>query len=342
MCPETISRPQETSRPSASEPLSQACTKDYLTLLSHAERNLDMDMTNQVRQLLDSDKFLFESMQAHVTEGQGVMRDLVRIIKIARSLKTAIQQASDVTLSDLYVKAVSGGLAESPFIREIMLSIKKASSDVLSKALDTLKDSGDAGLSKAVRPIMTRFDKLRQKNKGSAEPLRSEHDVRNDTLRTTVVAQKVELSKQKASFTQRDSEYSKIVDDVHGLLEHHLANRLTNAKQIFMYEVVVYDLKGPHRDSLSSKPRFVIERALSSPHDYLNCACCKNASQEQSSTLLPSNPPTSMLYQLYLESGALINVADMYSAFKATLADKEGDEKQVTYVARLSSIVAIR
>ena len=48
--------------------------------------------------------------------------------------------------------------------------------------------------------------------------------------------------------------------------------------------------------------------------------------------MLPSNPPTSIMYQLYLESGALINVGDLYSAFNAMVAKENTDERSTMYV----------
>ena len=38
------------------------------------------------------------------------------------------------------------------------------------------------------------------------------------------------------------------------------------------------------------------------------------------------HPPTSILYQLYLESGALINAFDLWSAFNAIVGERYDDE----------------
>lgn len=46
-------------------------------------------------------------------------------------------------------------------------------------------------------------------------------------------------------------------------------------------------------------------------------------------SLAPTQPATSLLYRLYLESGALISVADLWSAFSAIIGDEDGgDEKE--------------
>jgi origin recognition complex subunit 3 len=44
----------------------------------------------------------------------------------------------------------------------------------------------------------------------------------------------------------------------------------------------------------------------------------------------PTLPPTALLYRLYLESGALINASDLWSAFAAIMeGEGEGDVSKV-------------
>jgi origin recognition complex subunit 3 len=46
------------------------------------------------------------------------------------------------------------------------------------------------------------------------------------------------------------------------------------------------------------------------------------------SALLVTQPPTALLYQLYLESGSMINVHDMWAAFNELIAKPEGGEEK--------------
>ena len=46
-------------------------------------------------------------------------------------------------------------------------------------------------------------------------------------------------------------------------------------------------------------------------------------------TLSGTQPATAILYQLYLESGALINVSDLWSAFFAIVGEDGGDEAPI-------------
>jgi len=56
----------------------------------------------------------------------------------------------------------------------------------------------------------------------------------------------------------------------------------------------------------ASNIRPATERALSSPYDYLASELCEN---------MATQPATSIVYQLYLNAGSLINIYDLWSAF---------------------------
>ncbi|KAI9662477.1 MAG: hypothetical protein M1821_008644 [Bathelium mastoideum] len=313
----------------------KAVPKDHLdaarnlqSFRRYAEGMLDEGKTDALRSLLDSEQEFLKSIQRHLSSGRDKMMGIVRTLKIVCKLRTHLQPSSDISPSNLYVKAMSGDFNQSPLVRELLLSVKKAQSDVLAKVLDDLKTFDEDEIAETAKQLRARLDALIANNKQADGPLRSEHDIRHETLRTTVVAQKVELSKQKSKITKIDSEYSQIVQDLHGTLEGHFKATLVDPKDLFMHEVFMYDIKGPHRDSFTPRPRSVIERALSAPHDYLNCNCCRSTREQDEPILLPSNPPASILYQLYLESGALINVSDLFSAFNAIVSKEDDSEKR--------------
>ncbi|TKA66944.1 hypothetical protein B0A49_09364 [Cryomyces minteri] len=216
-------------------------------------------------------------------------------------------------------------------MRDLLLSVKKSSSDVLSALLEDFVALDDKKLSSAVMKLQAQLKRLLDSSQGTSTPLRSEHDLHHSTLRTTVVAQKVELRKQKSDLSKKDSAYSEFLKQFYDLIEIYFSDTLINPKDLFLHEVFLYDLKSPHRDVFMPKPRFAIERALSAPHDYLDCECCVPAGGGlDEATLSSTQPATAILYQLYLESGSLINVSDLWSAFNAILNDDgDGDEAQV-------------
>jgi origin recognition complex subunit 3 len=231
-------------------------------------------------------------------------------------------------------------------VRALLLSTRKATSDVvlgLTQELVQLDIPPDV---KALcSHIYARLDELVQSsaNDGQAsQPLRSADDVKHSTLRTTVVAQKVELSKQKSALSKQDADYTALLRELTDLLENYFDGVLITPKQLLMHEIFLYDLRSPHREVLTPRPRHAIERALAAPHDYLDCDCCGPevdrviASGEggvDEINLTVSQPATALLYQLYLESGSLINASDFWQAFRA-IVDTADEQRTIALFQR--------
>ena len=188
----------------------------------------------------------------------------------------------------------------------------------------------DEPLSQACGNSRTELAQLLKTQDATTGPLRSGEDLQNATLRTTVVAKKVELSKQKSTMTKGDAAYSALLGQFLETFEQYLDEALVAPNTLVFNEIFIYDLKSPHRDVFMPKPRFAVERALAAPHDYLDCDCCAPEHGGDESTLSSKQPATAILYQLYLESGALINASDLRTAFGAILNSGEEDEAQTT------------
>ena len=140
-----------------------------------------------------------------------------------------------------------------------------------------------------------------------------------------MVAQKVLLSKHKATMSEQDKTYSDLVGRFHDELNQYFQSVFIDPRALFLSEILIYDLKSPHAEVFQPKPKFAIERALASPHDYLGCDCCGPDGRDGEVALSTTQPATTILYQLYLESGSLINVSDLWSAFNA-IAGEEGED----------------
>jgi origin recognition complex subunit 3 len=306
----------------------------------YIEEKLEVGDTRTVRQLLTSDKFLYEVVDELMVTAQDALSSL----SIAAIVLTRIRGSLGITpktrLSTIWCRAASGELSESPLLRETMLSIKKTSSDKLARVLESLislttedvgADAEEINIPIDLEQMQRQLKALIEDNVGSG-PLRSQDDVRNESVRTTVVAQKVLLSKHKAALSEQDKAYSEIVARFYQQLESYFRFSLIDPKSLFLYEVLVFDLKSPLTDVFQPKPRLAIERALATPHDYLGCECCGNT-QDVANTLAGTQPATAIVYQLYLESGALINATDLWSAFHAIAGkDDEEDQSQTMYV----------
>ena len=292
------------------------------------EEELRRGQVENARLLLNSDDVIRSTVLEGVQRGKEALGSLGTAINFVSSIYSCLKLKSNQTWSSLYIKAMAGELRDSAVIEDLLLAIKRLPSDAMKILFDLLGESSLPGIS----AIATDLRHL-EAEKDSVDPLRSKYDTHHESLRTTVVAYKVELSRHKSSLSEDDLAYSELVDRVDNILKDYLDECLIDPQTLFLHEILVYDLKSPHREVFAPKPRYAIERALSSPRDYLGCECCKGAQHGLSGT----HPATSVLYQLYLESGAIVNIADLWSAFFTIVGnedaeDEEAEQERALYV----------
>ncbi|EME43992.1 hypothetical protein DOTSEDRAFT_129299 [Dothistroma septosporum NZE10] len=292
-----------------------------------ARKLLDNDQVRILRDLLDSDPSLLAFVRQSITTGRETLARSIEAIETIRALQAALPNTTTTTKSILYVQLMSGKLAGSPLLRTLLLTLRKAPSDIAINVIEGLADSGSALSAEGVElsTIKTDLEQLLKAQDGLTQPLRSEDDLKNSTLRTTVIAQKVELSKQKSTLSKQDAAYTTLIRRLSGMLSAYFEKTLRDPKDLVLNEIFIYDLKSPYREVFTPRPRAAIERALAAPHDYLDCDCCDPEQGE--ATLAATQPATAVLYQLYLESGNLINASDLWQAFAAVMGYEQDDEQ---------------
>lgn len=234
-------------------------------------------------------------------------------------IQSCLNARTTYTWSDLYVKGMSGELGESLLLEDMILSVRKQPSNSLEILLSRLQKISLLEL----EDIKQELGVLVSSSGDRTKALRSEHDAHLESIRTTIVAHKVELSKHSSSLSDKDLTYTRIINRLDTSLRDLFRECFVEPKSLFLHEIIVFDFRLPHRDVFTPKPRSVIERALTSPHDYLGCSCCGGAKDALSAT----QPTVAILYQLYLESGSLINTADLWSAFQAVLGKESAEEE---------------
>jgi len=285
----------------------------------HVETLLEDEQLSDAKQLLDDDTFLQDTAHDMVKQGLKALHDLHNAITTLYTMQISLPGKTKTPWSKIWLKAMSSDLADSALIRDLLLSIRKLPSDSMSNllsepSLHTIPD---------LLALQSNLNALLSTTKDSGPPLRSEYDVSHSTIRTTVIAQKVSLSKHKSTLSKEDAAYSTLVDRIDLLLKEYFAKNLIHPKSLPLHEIFLFDIKSPAREVFAPAPRQAIERALSAPHDYLDCECCDG----RESGLSGTQPATAILYQLYLESGAVINISDLWSAFYAILGPEDGDEE---------------
>jgi origin recognition complex subunit 3 len=292
------------------------------------EDKLENGKALQVRSLLETDENLFLEIARSLGNGSHALSTLSHASQVLFSIRAALQMSPSVRLSSIWTRAASGDMAGSPLLRETMLSVKKIPSDKFVELLAAMTALQGEYFSMELGPFQQELNSLVENNDVST-PLRTQHDVRNDSLRTTVVAQKVLLSKHKAALSEQDKAYSDLVGRFHDELDAYFASAFIDPQTLFLSEILIYDLKSPHTEVFQPKPRFAIERALASPHDYLGCECCSGVEGNEAA-LSATQPATAIVYQMYLESGALMNVSDLWQAFNAIAGTGDEDDESKT------------
>jgi origin recognition complex subunit 3 len=279
--------------------------------------------------LLDDDalwKQVFESVEIGLTQ----MKEIFHTMNTLRSLQTKLQLTKVNSNTDMYIRGVSGDLSNSATIKDLLNRLQKIDSDSLAGILAILREE------EIMLAPLVDVDQYEEElqillaTPGTDEPLRSKHDDQNTSVKTTIVKDKVNLTKTKKKISDVESAYTELLEKFIEELETSLSSKLINPQDLFLHEVFVFDLRNPLRDTFAPRTRFCIERALSTPFDYL-ASTSSEQDRGEGGNLSARQPETALLYQLYLESGSLVNVFDLWKAFSTIVCgdnqETERDER---------------
>jgi origin recognition complex subunit 3 len=249
----------------------------------------------------------------------------ISIIQLLQAMSILSNSSSEsVNQIDLYMAAFQGGLARSDFVKRVIDSLKRMAPDDLVKFIEGLTNCIENGNSEVnlaglrdeddvllteLREIQPQAAALAIESVKTGKPIRNSYAIHSKGLRTTVIAQRVQLSFENSTLTEQDIEFTALVDHLTGRLENYFSE-LKNPQEMFLNEVWLYDWTIPQKSVFMPRPREAIELALSTPYQYLSCECCESAEG-----LLSTHPGASILFQMCLETGSLINIFDLWSAF---------------------------
>jgi len=246
------------------------------------------------------------------------MRNIFGAVKMTHALLKQLNLSKKTGVSDISILALSGELHDSQIVEDILNTMKTLDSDGLKNLLTTVTET--LADSPQLREVQADFEVLLEAYPNSG-PLRSEYDARNSIAKATVVQQRVQVTKSKAKQPKQNVEFTQILDRFHATLEAYFTDTLVRPQDLFLCEVFLLDMRNPLKDTFAPRPRFAIERALSNPFDYL-----MSTSDMSENKLSAKQPATAILYQLYLESGAIVNAHDLWCAFYAVFESDQGDK----------------
>ncbi|KPM39498.1 hypothetical protein AK830_g7090 [Neonectria ditissima] len=303
---------------------------------AHVEQSVENGAPEDLlsaKSLLEDDEYLVAAMRQSIENRQEDTSDFLRALLIVRATG-----AQDDEFSRAYVDGMEEGviISEQSSVVDSVRRLDLPEVSTLVRRVVSILEEGDADLGigpaiakseyaemrDALMRLMSEMEDLSVQVKDQDLTLRSKYSGQSRVMRTTVIAQRVQLSQDSATLTVEDKQFTDIVDAVTGLLTSHI--HAPSPMSALLSESWLYDSRTPSRDVFVPRPRTVLERSLTRPHDYLSCACCK-AGEEG---IQASFPETALLYRLYLETGNLINVADLWSAFVTRIGGEEADERK--------------
>lgn len=285
-------------------------------------RNLD-----RVDDLLDDAKLL-EEME--VSLARKPVLQLLRVMSVVSELSP-----EPVSSIDLYKTTFDGTLGDSDYTSRILESTKRMTPEELISFLQKISDTIYNGSSELdldgwadedeefveeVASLQSQALELFEQASKAGQTVRSSYAIRSQGVRTTVIAQRVQLSYEDSTLTEQDKQFTALVDRLNDRLREYFS--VENPQDMFLHEVWLYDSMLLHRDVFTPKPRAAIERALSAPYDYLQCKCCESVEASSS-----THPATAILYQMYLDAGSLINIFDLWTTFFEMVSG--GDEQKI-------------
>jgi origin recognition complex subunit 3 len=211
---------------------------------------LQIDDQKSAAELIQSDEYLKSAVVYHLAVRRRAICNTFAAIEVLHIAHLALPSTANTKKSDLYVQAMSGKLRDSPRTRGVLLAIKKMTSDVMEELLGCLVmvDTQNEQFTTTISDLNNQLSALLSVASTDSGPLRSEHDLKKETLRTTVVAQKVELSKNRSALSKDDSTYTQIALDVYDALKEYLQSMLADFDEPFLTEVFTYDFKSSVRD----------------------------------------------------------------------------------------------
>jgi len=293
---------------------------------THVEALVNLRNVDRARSLLDDDAVLVKAIREQGRERQKWTTRRLQALHLITS-----SGLSSKGFADLYIDALADGIGMLPDQPDPTAAIKGMTPEEVMSLVQKLAaavTTGDpalglepwflesSGFVRHLSDTKRKVESLVKQARDEGNVLRSRQTAQSRVLRTTVVAQKVQLSQDSAALTDEDRAFTEVVDD----LVEHVSAAITckSAVSMFLNEIWLYDSRAPYKDVFVPRPGAVIARALSRPHDYLACSCCGGPDGGNVSA-------TSVLYKLYLEAGSLINVADLWSAFFALVGQGDGD-----------------
>ncbi|KAL2315359.1 Origin recognition complex subunit Orp3 [Schizosaccharomyces pombe] len=295
----------------------------------HIEQRLeigDLESINYVEKMLNDDTY-FQEMVIQMCENLLYRERLLRTqAKIWHELEMAVKTTTRISFADYLETFLQGDWLSSPQYKSICQAILRMNSTKALACLDYLNENIFTGnqTMKCLEIHQELSELIRNSSTNYLEPV----EVRMQNYSGTKHTRKV----VESGFDKSIIDFSNILKKIVGLLDEEVQYGCLGTESIDMYpfyEVLFYDYCRPLNQAFASgHQRSVIHSSCMDPEYYVGDE--KKIDSEFSNAEKDGKdsiswlPDLSILYKLYSESGALLNLYDWYIAFSEHLqAGKE-------------------
>ena len=295
---------------------------------------IDDNAGSHAQDLLENDAILREEMKKAFYLTKTRLDSLLRRMCV-------LARAGNGTSGkiELYLQALKGTLTDSEKVRGVLSSIKRMSPEELITFVDNIEDvvkngslefslvgwvQEETSLVAQLQEIRKQAISSEEQSKHTGKPIRSSYAIQHKGLRTTIIAQKVQLSYEKSTLSEEDGKFTILVDQLSAMLKEYFS--FEQPEHWFLSEVWLSDSVSTSKNIFTPRPRYSLEHTLAKPSDTI-LSCDPSIEVLSSSTV-----PTAILYNMYLESGSVINIADLRTSFFSVMeVDDSGglDERAI-------------
>lgn len=254
--------------------------------------------SDDIADFLESDDALCALLKEQLPKTAESLGRLLQGLKTVAALKRYLIPSSGMSNFDMHAQALTGKASFGFVVKQCTIALKSLSPKQLAHVLELLPEG------------LEDFDAMR----ALYTDLLREADRDDDQLQ--VLTDKLAVSSQ----TSTKKGYNQILQDLALAFKAYCAATFLTPAHLPFSEIFLCTLKSTSTPTLTPSLRSTLSWALSRPHDYLDCACCPAGSQ----ALAPTQPAAAVLYQLVCESGALVNVWDLWTAFRAVVKADDG------------------
>jgi origin recognition complex subunit 3 len=287
------------------------------SFVNHIEGTLDGSASKAAKarhasELLNDDAALIQAAREALVRGRDVLAKHYSTISDLKSLVLEVRSRAIVFRQNLPKYNAMSGVTDDFF---------QATVEALQGPIDVEHLLEDLGLFDSLEVVYSEcFNSILISDNRWSGKFSSLRD-RFDKFRKRAKGEDIRLSTSPSLATALQKEYQEIQELFISIVEEELKANLINPTTLFLHEAFIYNAKTPLAQVFTPGPRTAIERALDRPIDYLACDCCI---AEDSS----SQPPTALLWRLWCEAGGVVNVRDLWEAFKSTLAPQIRDDEE--------------